>query len=45
MAEEQCHYQKAAQKLPQEKIAGKFLIGELHNEPHAEYTAEYDKLM
>ena len=36
---------KAAQKLPPEKIAGKLLIGELHNEPYAEYTAEYDKLI
>ena len=36
---------KAAQKLPPEKLEGKFLIGELHNKPAPEFTEEYDKLI
>jgi 2-oxoglutarate ferredoxin oxidoreductase subunit beta len=36
---------KAAAALPPEKVAGKMLIGELHNRPMAEYTADYDELI
>ena len=36
---------KAAKKLPPEKLEGKFLIGELHNNPSPEYTAEYIKML
>jgi 2-oxoglutarate/2-oxoacid ferredoxin oxidoreductase subunit beta len=32
---------KAAAVLPPEKLVGKFLIGELHNQPESEFTAEY----
>jgi 2-oxoglutarate ferredoxin oxidoreductase subunit beta len=32
---------KAAAVLPPEKLVGKFLIGELYNQPESEYTAEY----
>lgn len=32
---------KAATVMPAEKLEGKFLIGELHNAPAPEYTAEY----
>ena len=36
---------KAAASLPPEKMAGKKLIGELHNAPASEYTADYDELI
>ncbi len=36
---------KAAEKLSEEKKAGKFLIGELHKETKPEYVAEYMKLV
>jgi 2-oxoglutarate/2-oxoacid ferredoxin oxidoreductase subunit beta len=36
---------KAASSLPPEKVAGKQLIGELHNSPAPEYTADYDELI
>jgi 2-oxoglutarate ferredoxin oxidoreductase subunit beta len=36
---------KAAAALPPEKVAGKILIGELHNAPEAEYTAGYMDLI
>lgn len=36
---------KAAPSLPPEKVAGKKLIGELHNAPASEYTADYDELI
>lgn len=36
---------KAAAVLPPEKLAGKFLIGELHNQPEPEFTAEYAALV
>ncbi len=32
---------KAAAVLPPEKLVGKFLIGELYNQPESEFTAEY----
>jgi 2-oxoglutarate ferredoxin oxidoreductase subunit beta len=35
---------KAAAKLPQEKLEGKILIGELYNNPQPEYTDEYKKI-
>ncbi|MBA1337102.1 MAG: 2-oxoglutarate/2-oxoacid ferredoxin oxidoreductase, beta subunit [Firmicutes bacterium] len=35
----------AASKLPPEKLAGKFLIGELYNNPQPEYTEEYKKIV
>ena len=34
----------AAAKLPEEKLAGKFLIGELYHNPQPEYTEEYKKI-
>jgi 2-oxoglutarate ferredoxin oxidoreductase subunit beta len=36
---------KAAAALPPEKLAGKFLIGELYNAPAPEYSAEYGELI
>jgi len=36
---------KAAAALPPEKLAGKFLIGELYNSPAPEYSAEYGELI
>lgn len=36
---------KAAQKLPPEKLEGKFLIGTLHFNPYQEFTDQYDKLI
>ncbi|MGA2545373.1 MAG: 2-oxoacid:ferredoxin oxidoreductase subunit beta [Rectinemataceae bacterium] len=36
---------KAAASLPPEKVAGKRLIGELHNAPAPEYTEDYDELI
>jgi 2-oxoglutarate ferredoxin oxidoreductase subunit beta len=36
---------KAAAALPPEKIKGKLLIGELHNAPEPEFTAEYEALI
>lgn len=36
---------KAAAALGAEKTAGKILIGELHNAPESEYTADYDELI
>ena len=36
---------KAAAALPKEKLEGKFLIGELHNQPAPEYAAEYGELI
>jgi 2-oxoglutarate ferredoxin oxidoreductase subunit beta len=36
---------KAAPSLPQEKVAGKKLIGELYNAPAPEYSADYDELI
>jgi 2-oxoglutarate ferredoxin oxidoreductase subunit beta len=36
---------KAAPSLPPEKVAGKKLIGELHNAPAPEYSADYDELI
>ncbi|HQD41697.1 MAG TPA: 2-oxoacid:ferredoxin oxidoreductase subunit beta [Bacillota bacterium] len=35
----------AAAKLPKEKLEGKFLIGELYNNPQPEYTEEYKKII
>jgi len=36
---------KAAAALGPEKTKGKILIGEFHNEPESEYTADYDALI
>lgn len=36
---------KAAAKLPPEKLAGKFLIGEFHKSSEPEYTEEYQALI
>ena len=36
---------KAAEKLPDEKKAGKFIIGEFHNESKPEYVTEYLKVV
>ncbi len=36
---------KAAAVMPKEKLEGKFLIGELHNGPAPEYSAEYGELI
>ena len=36
---------KAAEKLPKEKLEGKFLIGEFKNTPEPEYTEEYMKII
>ena len=36
---------KAASALPPEKLKGKLLIGELHNAPAPEYTADYGELI
>ncbi|MEG6585528.1 2-oxoacid:ferredoxin oxidoreductase subunit beta [Dendrosporobacter sp. 1207_IL3150] len=36
---------QAAAKLAPENMEGKFVIGELHNSPAPEYTAEYEKLI
>ncbi|MBB6216675.1 2-oxoglutarate ferredoxin oxidoreductase subunit beta [Anaerosolibacter carboniphilus] len=36
---------KAAQKLPPEKLEGKFLIGEFKNVAEPEYTEEYQKII
>lgn len=36
---------KAAEKLPQEKLEGKFLIGEFKNTTEPEYTEEYMKIL
>ncbi|MDA8425421.1 MAG: 2-oxoacid:ferredoxin oxidoreductase subunit beta [Treponema sp.] len=36
---------KAAAALGSEKTKGKILIGELHNAPESEYTADYDELI
>ncbi|RQD67196.1 MAG: 2-oxoacid:ferredoxin oxidoreductase subunit beta [Tindallia sp. MSAO_Bac2] len=36
---------KAAEKLPEDKKAGKFLVGEFHNETRPEYVSEYMKLV
>ncbi len=36
---------KAAKKLPEEKVKGKFLIGEFKNVTEAEYTEEYMKIV
>lgn len=36
---------KAAEKLPPEKLEGKFLIGELYNNPQPEFTEQYGKLV
>jgi len=36
---------KAAAALPKEQLEGKFLIGELHNQPAPEYSAEYGELI
>jgi 2-oxoglutarate ferredoxin oxidoreductase subunit beta len=36
---------KAAPSLPPEKLAGKKLIGVLHDEPANEFTADYDELI
>jgi 2-oxoglutarate ferredoxin oxidoreductase subunit beta len=36
---------KVAQKLPPEKLEGKFLIGELKNVTEPEYTEEYQKII
>jgi 2-oxoglutarate ferredoxin oxidoreductase subunit beta len=36
---------KAAAVMPKEKLAGKILIGELHNAPAPEYAAEYGELI
>ena len=35
----------AAAKLPREKLEGKFLVGELYNNPQPEYTDEYNKII
>lgn len=32
-------------KLPEEKRKGKFVVGEIHNNPRSEYTQEYDKII
>ena len=36
---------KAADKLPKEKLEGKFFIGEFYNSEEPEYTAEYQKII
>jgi 2-oxoglutarate ferredoxin oxidoreductase subunit beta len=36
---------KAAAALPPEKLEGKYMIGELHNQPAPEYSAEYGELI
>ena len=36
---------KAAEKMNPEQLQGKFLIGELYNNPVPEYTAEYQKII
>jgi 2-oxoglutarate ferredoxin oxidoreductase subunit beta len=36
---------KAAEKMGPDKLAGKFIIGELHRETAAEYTEKYDELI
>lgn len=36
---------KTASKLSPDKLEGKFLIGELHNQPKPEFTEQYDKLV
>ena len=36
---------KAAEKLSAEQLAGKFLVGELHNDPAREYCDEYQKIV
>ncbi len=36
---------KAAAALPPEKVKDKILLGELHNKPDSEYTAEYEALI
>lgn len=36
---------KAVDKLPPEKLQGKFIIGELYRAQAPEYTAQYDKLI
>lgn len=36
---------KVADKLPKEKVEGKFLVGEFTNTTEPEYTAEYDKII
>jgi hypothetical protein len=35
---------KAAAVMSPEKLEGKFLIGEMHNAPEPEFTAEYTSL-
>jgi 2-oxoglutarate ferredoxin oxidoreductase subunit beta len=36
---------KAAAAMPPEKAKGKILLGELHNAPESEYSADYDELI
>jgi 2-oxoglutarate ferredoxin oxidoreductase subunit beta len=36
---------KAAAVMPPEKVAGKILVGELHNQSEPEYAAEYSELI